>query len=80
MPSRAARNEVTRPGLPDPQAVLLSGGLIEGYAQFVRDVEQQVQQYLHFGEKRLPQVRAASAGKNAGVQGAAALVFASRRG
>lgn len=64
----------------DPQAILLSGGLIEGYAQFIRDVEQQVQQYLHFGGKRLPQVRAASAGKYAGVQGAAALVFASRRG
>ena len=61
----------------DPQAVLLSGGLIEGYPQFVRDVESQVQRVLHFGQKRLPKVRASSAGRNAGVQGAASLAFAS---
>ncbi|MBS1799541.1 MAG: putative N-acetylmannosamine-6-phosphate 2-epimerase [Acidobacteria bacterium] len=59
----------------DPQVVLLSGGLIESYPQFIADVESQVHQSLHFGEKRCPQVRAASAGKNAGIQGAATLVF-----
>jgi len=63
----------------DPQAVLVSGGLIEGYARFITDVEQQVQQRLHFAAKRRPQVRAASAGKNAGVQGAATLVFEAGR-
>lgn len=63
----------------DPQAVLVSGGLIEGYARFITDVEQQVQQRLHFADKRQPQLRAASAGKYAGVQGAATLVFESGR-
>jgi N-acetylmannosamine-6-phosphate 2-epimerase / N-acetylmannosamine kinase len=61
----------------DPQAVLLSGGLIEDYPQFVTAVELQVRQLLHFGAKRQPQVRAARAGRNAGIQGAAALVFES---
>lgn len=59
----------------DPEAVLLSGGLIEGYAQFVPAVEARVRTLLHFGDKRQPQVRAAQAGRWAGVQGAAALVF-----
>ena len=63
----------------DPQVVLLSGGLIESYPQFITDVESQAQQRLHFGAGRRPQVRAASAGKNAGVQGAATLVFESDR-
>ncbi|MGB7549406.1 MAG: putative N-acetylmannosamine-6-phosphate 2-epimerase [Terracidiphilus sp.] len=65
--------------LVDPQAVLLSGGLIEEYAQFVPDVERQVAKLLHFGAKRQPQVRTAHAGLFAGVQGAAALVFESSR-
>jgi predicted NBD/HSP70 family sugar kinase len=63
--------------LVDPQVVLLSGGLIEGLAEFVPDLERQVQAMLHFGAKRQPQVRAAKAGRFAGVQGAAALVFES---
>lgn len=63
--------------LVDPQAVLLSGGLIEEYAQFVPEVEKQVVKLLHFGTKRQPQVLAAKAGRFAGVQGAAALVFES---
>ncbi len=65
--------------LVDPQAVLLSGGLIEEYAEFIPCVEKQVAKFLHFGEKRKPQVRAARAGRFAGVQGAAALVFESGR-
>jgi glucokinase-like ROK family protein len=65
--------------LVDPQAVLLSGGLIEGLPQFVPDLEKQVQELLHFGAKRRPQVCAAKAGRFAGVQGAAALVFESDR-
>jgi len=63
----------------DPQAVLLSGGLIEDYAQFVPGVEEQVVRLLHFGTKRQPQVLAARAGRFAGVQGAATLVFESSR-
>jgi glucokinase-like ROK family protein len=59
----------------DPQAVLLSGGLIEEYEQFVPGLEKQVAKLLHFGDKRQPQVRAAQAGRFAGVQGAAALAF-----
>lgn len=62
----------------DPQAVILSGGLIEDYPQFILEVERKVQQLLHFGAKRQPQVRPARAGRNAGIQGAAALVFESR--
>ena len=65
--------------LVDPQVVLLSGGLIEGLPEFVPDLEKQVQELLHFGAKRQPQVRAAKAGRFAGVQGAAALVFESGR-
>ena len=61
----------------DPQVVFLSGGLIEGYAQFVPDLERQVARLLHFGAKRQPQLRAAQAGRFAGVQGAATLVFES---
>jgi predicted NBD/HSP70 family sugar kinase len=63
--------------LVDPQAVLLSGGLIEDYAQFVPALQEQVAKLLHFGAKRQPQVLAAKAGQLAGVQGAAALVFES---
>jgi len=59
----------------DPEAVLLSGGLIEGFDGFVSGVEARVQQLLHFGDKRKPQIRAAQAGRFAGVQGAASLVF-----
>lgn len=61
----------------DPQVVLLSGGLIEGYAQFVPALEKQVASLLHFGAKRQPQLRIAQAGRFAGVQGAATLVFES---
>lgn len=61
----------------DPQVVLLSGGLIEGYAPFVPDLEKQVTRLLHFGAKRKPQLGIAQAGCFAGIQGAAALVFES---
>ena len=59
----------------DPQVVLLSGGLIEEFEGFVTNVEKHVALLLHFGAKRQPRVRAARAGRFAGVQGAAALVF-----
>ncbi len=59
----------------DPQVILLSGGLLEGQTGFVSKVESRVEALLHFGAKRHPQVRAATAGLFAGVQGAAALIF-----
>jgi predicted NBD/HSP70 family sugar kinase len=59
----------------DPQAVLVSGGLVEGQAQFVSAVEKRVGELLHFGSKRQPRVQMAKAGRFAGVQGAGTLVF-----
>ena len=63
----------------DPEAVLVSGGLVEGQEQFLSAVGQQVAELLHFGSKRQPCVRAAKAGRFAGVQGAASLVFEGQR-
>jgi N-acetylmannosamine-6-phosphate 2-epimerase / N-acetylmannosamine kinase len=59
----------------DPEAVLISGGLVEGQPQFIARVEERVASLLHFGRKRKPVVKAATAGRFAGVQGAATLVF-----
>lgn len=59
----------------DPQMVVLSGGLIDGYAPFVANLERRVTEMLHFGAKRQPRIRAAQAGRLAGVQGAASLAF-----
>lgn len=59
----------------DPQAVLISGGLVEGHELFIRQVEERVGELLLFGARRKPQVRLASAGRQSGVQGAGALVF-----
>jgi len=61
----------------DPQAVLLAGGLIENLPQFIPDLEIQVTKLLHSGAKRQPRLRAAKAGRFAGLQGAAALLFES---
>ena len=59
----------------DPEAVLISGGLIEGQPQFVASVAEQVPMLIHFGAKRKPIVQAATSGRFAGVQGAATLVL-----
>jgi glucokinase-like ROK family protein len=59
----------------DPQAVFVSGGLVEGHQEFVADVEKRVVKLLHFGPKRLPRVQLAAQGHHAGVQGAGAMVF-----
>lgn len=59
----------------DPEVVLLSGGLIESYDAFVSGVQARVEHLLHFGDMRQPLVRSATAGRYAGVQGAASLVF-----
>lgn len=61
----------------DPQAVILSGGLIEGYSSFLPDLEMRITKLLHYGAKRQPQLRAATSGRFAGVQGAASLLLAS---
>jgi len=63
----------------DPEAVLISGGLIEGQTQFADSVAEQIPSLLHFGAKRRPIVKAASSGRFAGVQGAATLVFEGQR-
>ena len=59
----------------DPQAVFLGGGLIEGQQDFVREVESRVRALLPFGARRHPRVQPATAGRFAGLQGAATLVF-----
>ena len=59
----------------DPEAVLISGGLVEGQSQLIGRVEERVTALLHFGRKRQPIVKAATAGRFAGIQGAATLVF-----
>ena len=62
----------------DPQAVFISGGLVEGHREFVIDVESRVTKLLHFGAKRSPRVQLAAQGHYSGVQGAGALVFGER--
>jgi putative N-acetylmannosamine-6-phosphate epimerase/predicted NBD/HSP70 family sugar kinase len=59
----------------DPQALVISGGLVEGQREFIREVEKCVTGILHFGEKRKPQIELAASGHHTGVQGAGALVF-----
>jgi glucokinase-like ROK family protein len=59
----------------DPQAVILSGGLVESYVPFVPYLEKRVAEILYFGERRKPQLLAATSGRFAGVQGAASLVL-----
>jgi glucokinase-like ROK family protein len=59
----------------DPQAVLISGGLVEGHPGFVADVEKRVTALLHFGAKREPRIQLAAGGYFAGVQGAGALAL-----
>lgn len=58
----------------DPEAVFLSGGLVEGHGAFVKDVGRRVESLLHFGRKRTPRVELSTLGYMAGVQGAAALL------
>ena len=59
----------------DPQAVFVSGGLVEGHREFVAEVESRVTKLLHFGTKRSPRVQLAAQGHYSGVLGAGALVF-----
>lgn len=59
----------------DPEAVVLSGGLVEGHTQFAAEVESRVTSLLHFGSKRKPRVQLSSLGQFSGLRGAAASVF-----
>jgi predicted NBD/HSP70 family sugar kinase len=59
----------------DPQAILISGGLVQGYPSFVAEVEKRVTASLHFGQKRTPRIQLAAGGYFAGVQGAAAFAL-----
>jgi predicted NBD/HSP70 family sugar kinase/putative N-acetylmannosamine-6-phosphate epimerase len=59
----------------DPQAVIVSGGLVEGKPWFTDEVEKRVEQLLHFGALRMPRVQLAAAVYEAGILGAAATVF-----
>jgi predicted NBD/HSP70 family sugar kinase len=59
----------------DPEAVILSGGLIEGQTQFAAQVEAQVASLLLFGAKREIRVQLSSSGLFAGLRGAAASIF-----
>jgi len=59
----------------DPQAVVLSGGLIESHDGFVQQVQEKVQNILHFGQKRPLRILRSVAGRFTGAQGAAAAAF-----
>ncbi|MEO6922829.1 MAG: ROK family protein, partial [Bryocella sp.] len=59
----------------DPQAILISGGLVEGHTHFIAEVEREVTALLHFGDIRKPRIQLSAAGQYAGVQGAAAAIF-----
>ncbi len=61
----------------DPEAVIVSGGLIEGQRHFLDEVRARVEALLHFGRQRPPQLLPAVTGQYAGVQGAAASAFVS---
>jgi glucokinase-like ROK family protein len=64
----------------DPEAVIVSGGLVEGKSWFVEDVEKRVKELLHFGELRKPRVQLAAAVNEAGLLGAAVAVFNAQQG
>jgi len=59
----------------DPQAIILSGGLMEGAPFFVDEVQQRTRELLHFPDVRPPVILCAKAGPYAGIQGAAYAVF-----
>ncbi|MGO8720549.1 MAG: putative N-acetylmannosamine-6-phosphate 2-epimerase [Acidobacteriaceae bacterium] len=59
----------------DPDAVIVSGGLVEGKPWFIAEVEKRVAQLLHFGALRKPRIQLAAAVNEAGLLGAAVAVF-----
>jgi N-acetylmannosamine-6-phosphate 2-epimerase / N-acetylmannosamine kinase len=59
----------------DPEAVILSGGLVAGHSHFALEVEKRTTELLHFGTKRRPCVQLATVTEYAGLQGAAAFAF-----
>lgn len=64
----------------DPEAVIISGGLVEGKPWFIAEVEKRVPQLLHFGALRKPRIQLAAAVNEAGVLGAAVAVFIAQQG
>jgi predicted NBD/HSP70 family sugar kinase/putative N-acetylmannosamine-6-phosphate epimerase len=64
----------------DPEAAIVSGGLVEGKPWFIAEVEQRVAQLLHFGALRKPRVQLAAAVNEAGMMGAAMAVFNTQQG
>lgn len=62
----------------DPDALILSGGLLVGQSWFLQELRGAIESALHFGEKRRPVLLEAQAGRYAGVQGAAAGVLVGR--
>jgi predicted NBD/HSP70 family sugar kinase/putative N-acetylmannosamine-6-phosphate epimerase len=56
----------------DPDAIVLSGGLIESQIRFMANVEARVTELLHFGSKRAPRILRSTVAVYAGAQGAAA--------
>jgi glucokinase-like ROK family protein len=64
----------------DPEAVIVSGGLVDGKPWFIAEVEQRVEQLLHFGALRKPRVQLAAAVNEAGMLGAALAVFNAQHG
>lgn len=59
----------------DPEAVVVSGGLVEGKPWLISEVEARVKQNLHFGALRNPRVQLGEAGHQTGILGAAAVAF-----
>jgi N-acetylmannosamine-6-phosphate 2-epimerase / N-acetylmannosamine kinase len=59
----------------DPEAVILSGGVVAGQPHFASEVEKRTTGLLHFGARRKPRVQLAMITEYVGLQGAAAAVF-----
>lgn len=59
----------------DPEAVFVSGGLVEGQTWFIKDVEKRVEKLLHFGSLRRPHIQISPGGHQAGMLGAAAAMM-----
>jgi glucokinase-like ROK family protein len=59
----------------DPEAIVISGGLVQDQLPFLDEVRERVKSLLHFGSQRPPRLIQATAGRYAGVQGVAATVF-----
>jgi len=59
----------------DPEAIVISGGLVEDQRAFLDGIKERAQSLLHFGSQRPLRLIQSTAGRYAGVQGVAAAVF-----